>query len=79
MFTVEFEFDGTYVVTLDEHDLYEDVELLIESDNTAYIRQYDEHLDDYQIICMSYQQLLDIVTAIGKTEGLYKIEGTPHG
>ena len=60
MYTVEFESDAAVITSLDQKDKYEDVEMVVAEDNTVYIRQFDEQLNQYQMIYMSYQQLLDL-------------------
>ena len=73
MFTVEFEKDSSIIVSMDEKDKYEDVEMILADDGTVFIRQFEDGLEEYQLICMSYQQLLDLVTSLQKTEGLFQI------
>jgi hypothetical protein len=74
MFTVEFESDSTVVTTLDQSDKYEDVEVIFGDDGSVYIRQFEDNLNEYQIIYLSYQQLLDIFAAMSSTEGMYRLE-----
>lgn len=71
MFTVEFEKDSTVITTLDQRDKYEDVEVILADDGSVYMRQYEETLDEYQVLYMSYQQLLDIFASMQQTEGAY--------
>lgn len=71
MFTVEFETDASVIVTLDEQDAFNDVEVIIGEESAVYMRQYDDHLEDYQMLYMSYQQLLDLVAALDCSEGAY--------
>jgi len=73
MFTVEFEKDSSIIVSMDEKDKYEDVEMILADDGTVFIRQFEDGMEEYQLICMSYQQLLDLVTSLQKTEGLFQI------
>jgi len=74
MFTVEFEKDSTVVTTMDEGDKYEDVEVILTDDMSVYIRQYEEALGEYQVVYMSYQQFLDIVSSLEVSSGMFKIE-----
>jgi len=74
MFTVEFESDASVITSLDDSDKYEDVEMILADDGTVFIRQFEEGMDEYQLIAMSYQQLLDIITSLQQTEGMFKIE-----
>jgi len=71
MFTVEFEKDATVITTLDQKDKYQDVEVILADDGSVYLRQYEEALNEYQVIYMSYQQLLDIFASMQQTEGAY--------
>lgn len=73
MFTVEYEFDAAIVTSLDELGEYEDVQLIIGSD-MVYMRQWDETLDKFVVLAMSYQQLLDLAASLNTQEGMHKIE-----
>ena len=74
MFTVEFEKDASVIRSLDEGGEMDDVEMIIADDGTVFMRQWDDNLSKYEMLVMSYQQLLDIVTSLQQTEGLFKIE-----
>lgn len=74
MFTVEFEPDAAVITSLDEKDKFQDVELVIGDDNTVYIRQFEEALQENQIVYMSYQQLLDLFAAMSSPEGMFYLE-----
>lgn len=74
MYTVEFESDASVVVIMDEADKHEDVEVVLTDNNEVYIRQYEESLDSHELICMSYQQLMDLVASINSSEGLFKLQ-----
>lgn len=76
MFTVEFESDAAVITTLDERDEFDDVQVVIGEDETVYMRQYSEELEEHQLLYMSYQQFLDIVAALSKTQGMYYVERT---
>jgi hypothetical protein len=76
MFTVEFESDAAIITTLDEHDAFNDVQVVIADDDTVYMRQFSEELEEHQLLYMSYQQFLDIVAALSKTKGMYYVERT---
>jgi hypothetical protein len=71
MYTVEFEKDASVITSLDETNKFEDVEMIIADDDTVYIRQFDEALDQYQMVYMSYQQLLDLSSALQSPEGAF--------
>lgn len=76
MFTVEFEEDAAIITTLDENDAFDDVQVVIGDDETVYMRQFSEELEEHQLLYMSYQQFLDIVAALNKTKGMYYVERT---
>ena len=81
MYTVEFEKDASVITSLDETNRFEDVEMVISEDDTVYIRQYESSLNEHQIIYISYQQLLDLVTSLNSTEGAFYAKlrgGTLH-
>jgi len=70
MFTVEHESDATVIVTLDEKDKFQDVELIVGA-GSVYIRQFDKDMDQYEMIYCSFQQLVDIMAALNSSEGMY--------
>lgn len=74
MFTVEFEPDSSIITSIDETDGYHDVEMIIGDDASVYIRQYVEEMDEYAVIFISYQQLLDLVCSLKQTEGAYYLK-----
>ena len=76
MFTVEFESDASVITTLDQQGRFEDVEVVISDNNVVYLRQFDEELAEYQLLHMSYQQFLDILSAYKSPEGAYQIDFT---
>jgi|TARA_R100000951_G_C2587543_1_gene163903 hypothetical protein len=74
MYTVEFESDAAIITTLDQQDLYEDVEVILGDGGDVYIRQYEPDMDAYQLILMSAQQWLDLMAAYKSSEGSYYVE-----
>jgi hypothetical protein len=70
MFTVEHESDATVIVSLDEKDKFEDVEVIVGA-GSVYIRQFDKDMDQYEMIYCSFQQLVDIMAALNSSEGMY--------
>jgi hypothetical protein len=74
MFTIEFEKDAAVIVTLDEEDRFEDVELVLAEEGVVYVRQFDDKMQEHQVIYMSYQQLLDLFAAMQQPEGSYYID-----
>ena len=74
MFSVEFESNASVVTSLDENDNFEDVEMVIADEGVVYLRQYEEGLDEYQLIVISYQQFVDLYASMKSSEGFYKVE-----
>ena len=74
MYSVEFEHDIAIVTSMDERDEYEDLEVVLADEGTVYLRQYDESYKSYQLIVISYQQLLDLITSLDQTEGMWRLE-----
>ncbi len=74
MYSVEFEHDIAIVTSMDERDEYEDLEVVLADEGTVYLRQYDESYKNYQLIVISYQQLLDLITSLEQTEGMWRLE-----
>ena len=74
MYSVEFEHDIAIVTSMDEHDEYEDLEVVLADEGSVYLRQYDESYKSYQLIVISYQQLLDLITSLNQTEGMWRLE-----
>lgn len=77
MFTIEFLPDHTLVTSLDEEDMCEDVQMVL-TDESVYLIQYDNTLQETQTLLISYQQLLDLFASINRTEGSYYIERTDN-
>lgn len=73
MFTVEFEHDASIIRTLDETGTFEDVEVIIGDEGIVYMRQYEEAEKGYQMLMLTYEQLLDIAMSLRTPEGMHKI------
>jgi hypothetical protein len=73
MFTIEHEQDFTVVTTLDQGGEYSDVELILDEEDIV-IRQYNEDLECYDLINMSFQQFKDIIASMDKGQGAYYAE-----
>lgn len=73
MFTVEFLPDHTLVTSLDEEDMCEDIQMVL-TEESVYLIQHDEQLQETQTLLISYQQLLDLFASLDRTEGSYYIE-----
>lgn len=74
MFTVEFEPDASVIVSIDETDSFHDIEMIIGDDGTVILRQFIEEMEEHQVIYISYQQLLDLLTSLRQTEGAYYLK-----
>ena len=70
MFTVEHESDATVIVSLDQKNKFQDVEVIVGA-GSVYIRQFDKDMDQYEMIYCSFQQLVDIMAALNSSEGMY--------
>jgi len=71
VYTVEFDTDASVITTIDQTQNHEDVEMIFADNGTVYIRQYEEVLEDYQVLYMSHQQWLDLVAGYKSPEGLF--------
>jgi exosome complex RNA-binding protein Rrp4 len=74
MYTVEFDFDSSTITSMDETAEHEDVEVILGDNGDVFIRQFDEDLQKYEMVIMSYQQFLDINAALNSTEGMYRLK-----
>ena len=74
MFSIEHEYDASVVISMDEKEQYEDIEMHLSNDGTVFLRQYDNDLDDHHLIAISYQQLLDLWASMKQTEGLFRLK-----
>ena len=73
MFTVEFESDASIITSLDETGEMNDIEMIVSESDKVYVRQWDEDLEKYEMIIMTYQQLLDIISSLQQPEGMFQI------
>jgi hypothetical protein len=73
MFTVEFESAASIITSLDETGEMNDIEMIVSESDKVYIRQWDDDLDKYEMVIMTYQQLLDIISSLEQTEGMFHI------
>ena len=73
MYTVEFESDAAVITTLDQYNMYEDVEVILGDDGDVFIRQFEPDMNAHQVVTMSHQQLLDIIAAYNSKEGAFYI------
>jgi hypothetical protein len=73
VYTVEFSHDVITIITLDQDDDFNDVEVTLTDDGAVFISQYDEQWDSTDTVLLSYQQLLDITAAMDSTEGMFRL------
>ncbi len=71
MFTVEFESDASVIRSLDETGELDDIEMILDDDGFVFIRQWDDSLEKYEMLVMTYQQLLDLIVSLKQTEGIF--------
>lgn len=74
MYTVEFEHDIITVISLDEDDIFNDIEVTLTDNGSVFISQHDDRLDHTEMLLISYKQLLDIVAAVNSPEGMFKLQ-----
>ena len=81
MYTIETDFDRTYVVALDTLGSFPDVELHINEDGTVYIRQIKHievdgvNMEVPDVIALSPAQFHMLKEAMDKPDGTYPITG----
>ena len=73
MYSVEFEKDAAVITVLSEDDSQEDVEVIVGDNDVVFVRQYQEYKNEYDVIVMTWQQLMDIAAAINSPEGLFRL------
>ena len=73
MFTVEFEKDASVITVLDETGEYDDVEVIIGEDSEVFIRQFDPDANTYDMIILTYAQLVEILASLNSTEGMHRV------
>ena len=71
MYTVEFEPDASIITTIDEKDMYFDVEMILADEGSVLLQQFPDDGDDPQHIFMSFQQFLDLAYSLKSPEGAY--------
>mgnify|MGYP003627573339 FL=1 len=74
MFTVEMEEDFSLITTLDDNAEFEDLQVLLDTDNRCYIRQWDEGRQRFTTIVCGFKQLFEVVQAMSSSSGAYTIE-----
>jgi len=74
MFTVETEDNHTKVVALDDGGKLEDLEIFIEHDGRVFMRQWAEDLKQFQVLILSFNQYMSIVSSIDAEDGMFTVE-----
>ena len=74
MFTVEFEMQDAVITSMDTTGDFSDIEVIIGDNDQVYMRQFDEDLETYEMVIMTYKQFLQIFAAMKSTEGVYRLE-----
>ena len=74
MYTVEFLDEDAVITTMSEDDDQEDVQVIIGDNSNVFVRQWQEYKNEFDVVVMTFQQLLDIVAAVNSPEGLFKLE-----
>lgn len=73
MFTVEMEHDKSTIISMDEEDAYEDIEVQLCDEGTVFLIQHYPDMEETSIIFISYQQLQDIISAMQLPVGMYQV------
>ena len=70
MFTVEMDHDEIEITVLDDRDGFEDVKVF-SYDDIDYIRQFNEQYNKWDLIQMTPEMYVDLMTAYHKPSGAY--------
>jgi len=74
MYTVE-QIDDSHVITaMSETTEHEDIQVIVDPDGEVWLRQFNDYNQQYEVIRISFYQLLDIAASINSPEGFFKIE-----
>ena len=74
MFSVESEDNHTKVVAMDVTGKHEDIEMYIEDNGRVFIRQWAEDLKEYQVLILSLNQFISIVSSVDSKDGMFSVE-----
>lgn len=74
MFTVELRSDYSVITCLDNSGEFEDVQVIIGDDGEVFLRQWDEDIDRFSVIQLTYEQLKAISISLNLPEGTYNLE-----
>jgi len=70
MFTVEMDHDEIEITVLDDKDRFEDVKVFSYED-IVYIRQFNEQYNKWDLIQMTPEMYVELMTAYHKPSGAY--------
>ena len=70
MFTVEEEFDESFVTVMDTNANFEDVIMHFQED-IIYITQYDKEFDTHDVVKVSTEMWELLIEAYNRTDGTY--------
>ena len=70
MFTVEMDHDEIEITVLDDKDGFEDVKVF-SYDDIVYIRQFNEQYNKWDLIQMTPEMYVELMTAYYKPSGAY--------
>lgn len=73
MFTVEMDHDEIEITVLDDRDRFEDVKVF-SYDDIVYIRQFNEQYNKWDLIQMTPEMYVELMTAYHKPSGAYLTE-----
>lgn len=76
MFTIEHEYDNTFIVLMDEEGQHEDMLVILHDTYKVAIAQWSEDSDCYVGMFMTYAMLQDVAKALNLPEGVYHKEET---
>lgn len=75
VFTNEFDFDESVTTVMDDTGEYEDIHVII-TDDTVFIRQWDDDREKYELMCMTPKMFYELQEAMKKPAGLYYLKIT---
>jgi hypothetical protein len=70
MFTVEMDHDEIEITVLDDKNGFEDVKIF-SYDDIVYIRQFNEQYNKWDLIQMTPEMYVELMTAYSKPSGAY--------
>ena len=70
MFTVEMDHDEIEITVLDDTDRFEDIKVF-SYDDIVYIRQFNEQYNKWDLIQMTPEMYVELMTAYHKPSGAY--------